>query len=324
MMKNSNKKNQLFLFVFFLFIRIGVSQQLPQYTNYLLNYHALNPAAAGSNGCVDIKAGYRTQWVGFEGAPKTQFVQANYFLKRKRKLWKRSKHAIGFLVENDQTGSKGPIRQSRFAASYAFHVPVSRTAFFAAGLYAGLNQFVVQADRFDPFNQDDPLLTGSGRKLAYPDLNPGILYYSDKGFIGLSVKNAYGNKLGGALGSASRMNRHFFLTGGYTIGGERALFRYTPSVNLKFVTMNLPSVDVSFMVTYNKEVDFGVAYRLIDGASAFVNYRVKKWGIGYAYDYNLSKVRFASSNSHEIIISYKICPGNQSDYGESEHCPAYR
>jgi len=300
------------------------AQQLPQYTNYLLNYHALNPAAAGSNGCIDFKAGYRTQWVGFEGAPKTQFLQANYFIKRKRKLWKRSKHAIGFLFENDQTGSGGPIRQTRFAASYAYHIPVRNNAFFSAGLYAGLNQFVVQSERFSPFNQIDPLLTGSARKLVYPDFNPGILYYSNKGFIGLSLKNAYGNNLDGVLGPASKLNRHFFLTGGYIIGGERALVRYTPSLNVKFVAMNLPSLDFNFMVTYNKEVDFGVSYRLVDGASAFVNYRVKKWGIGYAFDYNLSKVRFASSNSHEIILSYKICPGVQSDYGTNEHCPAYR
>jgi type IX secretion system PorP/SprF family membrane protein len=309
--------------VLLLVFKMAIGQQLPQYSNYLLNYHALNPAAAGSNGCLDLKAGYRTQWVGFEGAPKTQFFQGNYFLKRKRKLWKRSKHAVGFLFENDQTGNRGPIRQTRFAASYAFHIPVRNDAFFAAGLYAGLNQFVVQSDGFVPFEQSDPLL-GGGRKLVYPDFNPGILYYSDKGFIGLSVKNAYGNKLGGTLGAASKLNRHFFLTGGYTIGGERALFRYTPSANIKFASMNLPSLDLSFMVTYNKEVDLGVSYRLIEGASAFVNYRVKKWGIGYAFDYTISKIRYGSSNSHEIIISYKICPSNQSDYKSNEHCPAYR
>ena len=323
-MRKFIKNFNLFFAVIFLWFKSLSAQQLPQYTNYLLNYHALNPAAAGSNNCMDLKVGVRTQWVGFEGAPKTQFLQANSFLKRKRKLWKRSKHALGFLFENDQTGSSGPIRQTRLAVSYAYHVPVGRTAFFAAGLYAGLNQFVVQSERFDPFTQEDPLLNGSGRKLIYPDFNPGVLFYTDQGFIGLSVKNAYGNKLGGVLGAASKMNRHFFLTGGYTIGGERALFRYTPSANLKFVSMNLPSLDVSFMVTYNKVVDFGVAYRLVDGVCAFANYRLKKWSVGYAYDFNLSRVRYSSSNSHEIIISYRICPVNQSDNNGNEQCPAYR
>lgn len=324
MMRKFIKNFNLFFTVIFLWFKSLSAQQLPQYTNYLLNYHALNPAAAGSTNCLDLKVGVRTQWVGFEGAPKTQFLQANSFLKRKRKLWKRSKHAIGFLFENDQTGSSGPIRQTRFAISYAYHIPVSRTAFFAAGLYAGLNQFVVQSERFDPFTLEDPLLYGSGRKIIYPDFNPGILYYSDKGFIGLSVKNAYGNKLGGVLGAASKMNRHFFLTGGYTIGGERALFRYTPSANIKFVTMNLPSLDLNFMVTYNKSVDLGIGYRLVDGVCAFANYRIKKWSVGYAYDFNLSKVRYSSSNSHEIIISYRFCPVNQSDNNGNEHCPAYR
>ena len=86
MMRKFIKNFNLFFTVIFLWFKSLSAQQLPQYTNYLLNYHALNPAAAGSTNCLDLKVGVRTQWVGFEGAPKTQFLQANSFLKRKRKL----------------------------------------------------------------------------------------------------------------------------------------------------------------------------------------------------------------------------------------------
>lgn len=299
------------------------SQQTPQYTNYILNYHALNPAASGTYGCADFKVGYRTQWVGFEGAPKTQFAQGNYFIKRKRKLWKRSRQAFGLLFENDRTAN-APIGQLRFQVSYAYHVPIHNNGFFSAGLFAGINQYVFQNSNLQPKTLDDPLLTGSGAKLLYPDLNPGIMYYNEKGFIGLSVKNAYGNKLSGVVGQNSKLARHFYLTAGYTIGGEKALFRYTPSINIKMVTMNLPSVDANFMVTFDNKIDFGGAYRLVDGVSGFVNYRLKKWSIAYSYDFNLSKIRYASSNSHEIILSYRICPKDQSDYTKDESCPAYR
>ena len=48
------------------------AQQDPQFTQYMFNMLALNPAYAGSSDRVSIKALTRHQWVGFEGAPTTQ------------------------------------------------------------------------------------------------------------------------------------------------------------------------------------------------------------------------------------------------------------
>ena len=59
-------------------------QQTVQFTQYIFNGFAINPALAGSRPCIDIKLGYRNQWVGFEGAPKTTFASANGELKFKK------------------------------------------------------------------------------------------------------------------------------------------------------------------------------------------------------------------------------------------------
>ena len=45
------------------------AQQDPQFTQYMFNLLALNPAYAGSAERVSIKGLTRHQWVGFEGAP---------------------------------------------------------------------------------------------------------------------------------------------------------------------------------------------------------------------------------------------------------------
>src|SRR5690606_24237010 len=56
----------------FLLPRQARAQQDPQYTQYMFNLLALNPAYPGSADRVSIKALSRHQWAGFEGAPTTQ------------------------------------------------------------------------------------------------------------------------------------------------------------------------------------------------------------------------------------------------------------
>ncbi len=52
------------------FLLIGIiqvnAQQYPLNTNYVFNNFGINPAFAGSEDCIDFKAGYRLSWVGFE------------------------------------------------------------------------------------------------------------------------------------------------------------------------------------------------------------------------------------------------------------------
>ena len=47
-------------------------QQDAQYTQYMYNTVSINPAYAGSRGHLSIAGLHRSQWVGLEGAPKTQ------------------------------------------------------------------------------------------------------------------------------------------------------------------------------------------------------------------------------------------------------------
>ena len=50
------------------------AQQLPLRTNWQFNYFQENPAFAGFSDCMELKAGYRQQWAGFDGAPSTAFA----------------------------------------------------------------------------------------------------------------------------------------------------------------------------------------------------------------------------------------------------------
>ena len=53
------------------------AQQQPQFTHYMFNTVAVNPAYAGSRGSLYVVAVNRNQWVGIDDAPKSTTISAN-------------------------------------------------------------------------------------------------------------------------------------------------------------------------------------------------------------------------------------------------------
>ena len=50
------------------------SQQESNFSYYMFNHQAINPAYTGSRGITNLTSVIRSQWVGIEGAPETQTV----------------------------------------------------------------------------------------------------------------------------------------------------------------------------------------------------------------------------------------------------------
>ena len=69
-------KKVVSVFGFLLILALGTTslsaQQDPQYTQYMYNTVAINPAYAGNRGVTSIVGLHRSQWVGLDGAPRTQ------------------------------------------------------------------------------------------------------------------------------------------------------------------------------------------------------------------------------------------------------------
>src|ERR1700753_1941521 len=69
---------RILLFIAFIVVSgFAVAQQRPQYTQYVFNNYLLNPALSGIENYTDVKAGYRSQWTGLQGAPVTSYLTVN-------------------------------------------------------------------------------------------------------------------------------------------------------------------------------------------------------------------------------------------------------
>ncbi|MBK6985069.1 MAG: PorP/SprF family type IX secretion system membrane protein [Bacteroidetes bacterium] len=115
------KKNlyiSLFLLSMIVFSKYSIAQQLPIYTNYILNPYAYNPAVAGSKPNAVMNLNYRNQWVGFQDAPKT------YMISLHSPIGKQKKVAIGALVNSDNVGL---LSRTSGYLSFAYHIKLNKS-----------------------------------------------------------------------------------------------------------------------------------------------------------------------------------------------------
>ncbi|MGZ4086135.1 MAG: type IX secretion system membrane protein PorP/SprF, partial [Bacteroidia bacterium] len=70
-------KRLVYIFILVLVLMESKAQQLPQYTQYMLNELAINPAVAGKDQYADMRSNNRYQWVGITDAPRTYMFTAH-------------------------------------------------------------------------------------------------------------------------------------------------------------------------------------------------------------------------------------------------------
>lgn len=288
----------------FMFQHNARSQQTPQYTQYIFNQYGVHPAVAGSKPCMDMRIGYRTQWVGFEGRPVTMFANVHGQIAHKKRKHLKTKHGIGGQVESDGTG---PISKTKIYLSYAYHVPVGRKAYLSMGFSAGFQQYRFNAGKVTLANYNDPAIQGSSVQLIVPDVAPSLWLYSNDFFAGLTCWQAFRNKIKN-VGTDSRLTQHYIFTGGKRLKASDDI-SYTPSIALKFTPMSNPALDLNLMMDYKNVFQLGLTYRNTDAIAGLfkINF-LKYFSLGYSFDFTTSRIRYSSSNTHEIILGISACP----------------
>lgn len=317
------------------------AQQLPHYTQYILNNYIINPAIAGIENYTDVKISHRHQWVGIDGAPVTTYLTIQSPLKksdyeretatgfhasgenpRGKAYWqeytKAEPHAgIGLTILNDRTG---PL--NRFAAygTFAYHLGISPRTSISAGISAGIKNTTLNADKLSFDVPVDPAVAGSGylNRLS-PDINAGIWLYSADYFAGLSAQNIIPTRLKFAEDTVKlvggRLVPHLFLTAGYKYFLTDDI-TFLPSGLLKYIASTPISFDINAKFQYRDFMWLGGSYRYQDSFAAMVGINISNTiNIGYSYDITTSRLNTVSNGSHEIVVGFLL--GNK--YGD--WCP---
>jgi type IX secretion system PorP/SprF family membrane protein len=277
----------------------GFGQQLPQYSQYMLNEMAINPAVAGRDEFSEVRSNSRQQWVGITDAPRTYMLTLQGPIASKN---------MG-LGMNLFTDIVGPTRRTGLNFSYAYHLKLNKDLHLSFGLSAGVLQWGIDGNKITLSEEGDTQLFTTYQTTYVPDFGAGVYFYKKKKFyLGLSVPqlhqaqlklypNTYKNST-----LASQIN----VNGAYTFQLSED-FDLEPSMLLKYEFPAPAKIDLGLRCIYKDMLWLGAAYRHNDAVSMLLGYMYDDYLlVGYSYDFTTTKLKKYSSGTHEIMLGLRF------------------
>ena len=288
---------KLFLIMLLVFISFSVeAQQDAQYTQYMYNTVGVNPAYAGSRGAMSIVALHRTQWVGLDGAPRTQTLSLHT-------PFTDSRLGLGVSIVND---ALGPATEQYFNVDLSYTLPVSDKGKLAFGFKATANLLNVDFTKLEIAVPTDVLAQQVENRFS-PNFGAGLYYYEPKFYLGLSVPNILKTEHYDDLSTSLAQERmNFYLISGYVFDLSSNV-KLKPSILGKYVSGAPLQADLSLNALINEKFTIGAAYRWSAAMSGMAGFQInEKLMIGYAYDWDTTELSNYDSGSHEIFIRFEL------------------
>ncbi|MFM9027571.1 MAG: type IX secretion system membrane protein PorP/SprF [Bacteroidota bacterium] len=312
------------------------AQQIPQYSQYLRNQFMVNPAAAGVYDFVDITLCGRSQWSGFDGAPKTAYLSvASLITKKPRVLYNpairtstgpvrnpeiktgKLKHALGGQLLVDQYGA---FTRQNAALTYAIHLPMSKNYNLSFGTRVGLSNNVFDQSKAQVLNvidnslgYNDPtydLYLGNSSNKFIMDIGAGFYLYSKKLFLGISADHLSKDFVEFGSGTANfNTQLHMNATLGYKFPLNDNL-TMMPAVLVKYMKPAPVSIDASLQFEYKEWLWAGVSYRHTDAVIGMLGMNINRmFKLGYSYDFSISRFNDFSAGGHELVLGIMLGRG---------------
>ncbi len=284
----------LLLALFFSICSYG--QQDAQYTQYMYNTVSVNPGYAGSRGHISIAALHRSQWVGLDGAPTTQTLNAHSPIGYRGV-------GLGFSIVKDKIG---PTTENNFDIDFSYTVWTSEVGRIGFGLKASANLLDIRFSELNQYSSDPTLQQDIDNRLS-PNIGAGVYYHTDKYYLGLSVPRFLETThFQESELSTAKEQMNLYLITGY-VWDLNEFVKFKPTLLTKIVRGAPLQVDLSVNFMLNEKFILGAAYRWDAAFSGMAGFNVSnKFLIGIAYDKETTELGNAAFNdgSFEVIFRY--------------------
>jgi type IX secretion system PorP/SprF family membrane protein len=297
--KSNMNKLLIITMTLLMWTHFAKAQFEPQFTQYMFNEMFINPAYAGSRDQISSTLVYRNQWVGIDGAPKTQTASINAPLLNR-------KIGVGLNVLNE---SIGVTKQFAIYGNYAYRIRVGESGALAMGIQGGfINHQENLADVVTNEENDSEFLLNTP-KVVIPNAGFGIYYNTDRFYAGISVPRTLRNKVAGngtsdVATDFSFSTWHYYITSGYVFPVS-ANVKLKPTIMLKAVEAAPLIGDISLNALFKDRIWLGAAFRSGDAFAAMLTFQATpNLRVGYSYDYTTTELNSYSNGTHEINIGY--------------------
>ena len=278
----------------------GFAQHYPVYSQYMFNGLTINPAYAGSRDVLSISGSTRNQWIGFKGAPKTQFLSAHLPVMKKR-------IGLGLQLINDKIGVT---HHTSLQLNYAYRFPIKK-GMFSMGLSTSLQFLSSYWEDVETTAPNDLVFMENYHETAI-NFGVGLYYQTPKYYIGFSspflfpyCQEIY------LTDSVNLRSQNYFLTAGYVFKLDRE-WSIKPSFLFKVFPEKTAQLDLNCNLIYNDVLWTGISLRTEDAIVWMFEFKVlPQLQLGYAHDFTISTISTYSNGTNEVFLRYEL--GNKTD-----------
>jgi type IX secretion system PorP/SprF family membrane protein len=293
------KRIIIILVLFILGFQNSEAQQLPQFTQYMYNTIAINPAYAGSRDVLSIVALGRNQWVGFDGGPQTQTLSINSPLRN-------DKIGLGLSLINDKAGYEN---FTYVYGDFSYTIDLNESLELSFGIDAGATYYTLADELYNGVEIDQDPYFDERLNRWNPNFGAGFLLHSDRWYAGFSMPRLINHDVNNQTDYAALEQVHYYLIGGYVFDLGRDV-KFKPSVLWKYTQGAPISTDLTANFLFYEKFWLGASYRSNGQQGAFgalVDFQVtQQFRIGYTYEIPTGEIRPYTSGSQEILLMYEF------------------
>ena len=234
----------------------SAAQQTIQFSQYVFNGLAVNPAYAGYRNDWTVNLSSRIQWAGINGAPQTETASVDGLANTGN-----GNVGLGLIGTVDRLG---PESTNSVYANYAYRLQLDDddTRRLCFGIGAGVSQYSLNGSELNATDAGDGDIPAGQVSKVTPDFRFGVYYYSPAFYAGASVFNLLASTLVDITNGAPVVNqvRTVYLTSGALVSLSDQL-DLKPSFMIKEDFKGPTNLDLTSYLVFNKAVWIGASYR---------------------------------------------------------------
>jgi type IX secretion system PorP/SprF family membrane protein len=282
------------------------AQQQPLHTMFMYNKLLVNPAYAGYHEHACASAIVREQWLGFEGAPKSQSLSFNTPLSSQRL-------GLGF---NLQHRSIGVSTSTTLDAIYDYRVPMGNGTLSLGVQGSGRFLYVDYSDPSVKAIQDiniDPGVDPTEDDKFLANVGAGIYYHTPAFYVGLSSPRLMSSDIDFEVNNlfTAREQAHFYFMTGVALALDHRM-SFVPQVMVRYTEAAPVSVDLNLGLRWREDHSVGVSFRkggtgdeFLESIDIMASAKIfRGLRLGAAYDFTMSELQRYSDGSIEVMLMY--------------------
>ncbi len=305
---------QLFmLFCFTVFKSAQIQAQDPQISQPFAVSSSLSPAFTGMNFKDNVQLLYRNQFPNLAGNYTLGIVNLNMSLPQ-------IQSGVGLSASYDEQFRN--LITSNVTARYAYHIILSKKSLLSAGIEVGWQNRTLNFGNYVfpnntgsmATNVFDPSANSMANSANFFDMGAGLLYYSQKTWIGFSTHHINKPNQSVGIGGIDLLQRKYSLQVGTNF--ELPIINDTP-LNISPIVYiknqgKYFQVDLGTYVNV-RMFELGLWYRgvpLVSNSSGneslvgLIGFSTGNYNIGYSHDFLISNLRGFASGANEITFAY--------------------